>query len=1661
METGKTIAKSSKAVVYGGTCQWTESFSETIWVYQDDLSKEFEECLYKISVAMGSARSGILGELILNLTDYMKSRDSGPISLPLKKCNYGTILQIKIQCYPKTRSRDRNTWKEPAYRQEDLHSNDEEKNNRSDGSDTMLAKSLASSSGSHLGITSSADQIGKEPNLSAPGSHRSSDSGEGSVGRTTFSPIKSSNGGIYMGRQESAGSQISATSGAGPDDVSRSNQSSFNSRASDSSYQTNHWQEITSQLSAHGTAPLSLRLSETSKELLEAAEETIEELHDEAKMWERHSQKVKHDLEMLKKESSEKSKHLANLEMELSSACVERDSLKQEVIQLQASMKGLMAKQNVMTTAKIDDMIRIQNALEDELRFQKESNTNLNLQMKRTQEANIELVSILQELEETVERQNLEIANLSQNSQIFEQEDDPRSQALLDIETEWESKLTSKEEEIIKLEEKLSDILNAQRRGELVCDEGDPEMTKEIEALKTKVHELERDCTELTEENLELIFKMKETRNNAREEKPSHQSTYHESKNNISHDHSEFMIGLLKPEINHVEQDLRKKEMLNDDLTIGLNIQIKGLEEKCTDLEIELQHFKEQSCHLDTELQKSQAQVKEKLQELTELQQKLGNLQDTDTRYFDIGNGAKHVEIEACSTMEISGVLSEVYEQLHLAMIRLRNLCHDGDSDTNSDCVNDNGYVKPSSWDTSTQKEQAEAVLNDFLELNRLLGDGIVERKSLFRDMGAAICHEDVISTEGQQHLNSNRLREKTSKELLVGPNFGNDTDEEMVGRKSEIEELESRLLLKDKEIDSLEHSVRDLEDLLSDIEREKSQLEENVEVLELSNRDLEDLVSGIQKEKGLLEENLEVLEQSNKDLEDLISGIQREKGQLEEKLADALRERSTSSKCLDDVRHDLMELTRNMEAQVSINKMLENKSLEIESSKKELKIQLSELEVEKAQLSEHMSGLEAQLRNLTSEKESHIQELEDSKSLIMDFTRDVESHVSTNKMLERKSLELESIKSELETHLSGLEVENAQLSKHISGLEAQLIQLSSEKETTRLDLEDSKTLILDLKDEFLKQQTDREAQISELKQKLQEAHKQLLEAQEETEYLKRTRSKLQATVKSLTEECDSVQKLNGGLRKQKLELHERCTHVEVELEESEKKGIEFCRKVECLELELSSLQKDTDSKEKSLISQVECIFQEHQKHEAKLSQAHLILNQMESAKAVELDHLKREIAHLTLQVSSSHDEQEGMKSDAVREVFNLRLDKSKLETSLQEADAKVKLYETEINSLRQESGNKVQGLVDLLNSSKQTEEILMADIQRMQSLMVSVKTSEEKFRTTTNELEVKLKASDYEKQQVLEEISSLKVKLEKMARLQEELSTLEHSLDEEKFEKGKLERSLHSVSEECEELKKQRVSFMEKISNMQNALRDAEDDRRSRIALEEKLLMLERDLNAREASGAHEAELKDELNRIKRTHSECQRKIQCLEEEKGDFLKRAHVLEQELMLKDERNHDEAVLNANGVKTHTTEPHDVEQPLNLVNDMQHLGADQHDKPDHMEGSQVGKEVDLKSKIHTLENELAQALETSNMYKVQLTSILTEQQTNDAAIPKETVGSNDPNIDDSSRIASLEVELKEMQERYLHMSLQYAEVEASREELVMQLKSSQKGKRWFS
>ncbi|KAF5187512.1 Myosin heavy chain-related protein [Thalictrum thalictroides] len=1592
VETGKTVAKSSKALVRNGKCLWTESLSESIWASPEDASKGIEDNLFKLVVSMGSARSGILGEASINLTTYISSKSPVPVSLPLKKSNQGTILQLKIHCLnPRATVRDEQ-WQEATSGLEENNADYDETDSKSDVSDISYAKSIGSSSSNHLGSGSQPREVGsRNTSFSASGSRHSSDSAEGFVDKSTFSPRHNFSGDLYSptGIQDSSASQNSATHGAGPaEDLPRSNHSSFSSKFTAPVSNGQSQRQEMGNYSSNSLAMSSLRNVNSSKDLLETAEDTIEDLRAEAKMWERNARKVMLDLELLRKECTDQSRQRADLEMEFSAACTERDGFKKEIEQLKMLFEESKLKQTASehSISQAEGITHIQKELESEIKFQKESNTNLAVQLEKTQESNIELVSILQELEETIEKQRLEIENLStekasghgiedanlsesdekqkvevnvqklQESQTelqamvhllektledkdreLELERKRRNQMLLEVEAEWKSKLSTKGEEIIELESKLSDLLNTQGSNENRLSDGvDSDLTKEIEVLKEKFQELENECNELTEENLELIFKLKESKKDLRIGGDSFSSASSELQSTVSSPAYEPEVDVLRSQIHQLKEEMKNKDMLCDGVSsTQLEVQLVDLQNKITDMELQLHYSQDKACELEAQLHSSQLEMEEHVVEITALKQQLQSYQENQTSKGFQHNflETKIERFESRNSMEMSELFSELYNQLQVTLTHVKRPWYKGSSHVSTEReIDHNDLVGSDSPNITTQKFQAEAILNNFNELNKLLEMKTFECGQVFQRIEAELRERNAGVTDALENLEQYDLKE----------NAPHNPSQELENLKTKLEDkdadLSNDLLAKGTETEALEASL-----LLK---------EEEIEVLRHSQKEAEAQISDLRKEKLFLEEKLEVISRGS----------------------------NITSKCLDDVRNDMVLLTSNLD-----------------------------------------------------------------------------SHVSANKMLERKSSELESGKRELEFHLLELEEENVQLSERLSGMEAQLRYLTDEKESGRLELENSKSLSADLRNEIIRLETEIEIQKGDLKKKFQDMQKRWFDAQEECEYLKRANPKLQATAESLIEECDSMQKLNGELRKQKLELHERCTHLEAELKESRNNFSDCCKKIEILELKFSSMLEDFTSKEKVLTSELDSLLQENKEHKEKLILEESLLSQMYMEKTGEVESLQREVAHLIEQISATHDEREQIASNAVLEVSTLRADKTKLENALQEAHAKVKSSEAKLQILQLESELKVQELISELTSYKQHQDVVMADHKKLQRLLDEVKSSEEKFRSTVSELELKLTASEYERQQVVEEISNLKIQLLKIGQLQDEIVTLKNSLNEVKFEKGKLESSLQLLSGDCEELKAEKILFVEKFSSMQKAVSELDDCKRSKIALEEKLLRLEGDLTAKEALCAQDAELKNELNRIKRANSQFQRKIQCLEGEKDEWLNRAQTLEEELNLKkEEKQHQSRSVRINSLEFESD--NQVEQKsLEGQNEMKRNGGPENGRPSMKIGDDIKyqKEGDSKNldhngiaaKIQLLENELAEALEANNMYKAQLKKLLTDGQNGYA--------------NGSKKSTSVEAELKDIRERYFHMSLKFAEVEAQREELVMQIKTLKSGRRWFS
>lgn len=1525
VETGKTLSKSGKGSVRNGTCRWTESLTESIPVSE----KEIDDCLFKFVVSMGSSRSGILGEATVNLGSYRNAETAVPVSLPLKKCNHGTILLVRIQCLtPRAKPREEQ-FEEPGSYAEDVIAVDYiDMENKSDVSDSSVARSVGSSSSNHLDSASGTGEHSRELSFSASGSRYSFDSMEGSLDYSLQNNLIGTSN--LVGRQDSTGSQNSSSYGSySLNDSSRSNHSSFNS-ASRSHLQNQR--ESLNQVS-RTVASSPLRNADSSKDLLEAAEATIEELRAEARMWEQNARRLMFDLEKMRKDLSDQSMHCASLEMQLSESHRECDGSKQKIEQLKILLEESVAKQTTTEKLKFQakEMDNFQKEIEDELKFQKETNADLALQLKKTQESNIELVTILQELEDTIEIQKIEISDLSK----IQSKSQKAGKYHLEVQNSEETKRMKKS--------------FAKDTREASCDSGMEGSTVEQELDDLPVGSESEDSRSLELEFQQLQDSQKNLESTIKPPERSLENKIHAIEVEQSLKTQTLMdceaewrekLAAKDEKITNLEAELFKalnplQFQNGDDRELIKEIEV--LTQKMEELERDCSELTEENLEIVLKLKESEKYGASTSPSSNEC---LGNhslfTSESEVRKLrsqicklEEEMRKKEIISQQLST-EMAKTLSELQEHIQSCLANVKKQQCDPCFPINGECST--AFDKPvisNDTDLFNQKERAKSILNSFVQL-----------KDLFEAKSALFKNEVHQSKEVRAKVvNPDELRNNLEAYDSGGNTFST------CGPQPESMQMESTPEMTDLEKELLEK------------------------------------ISGMDKLNSLNEQEIDALRHSQTELETQISNLQNERWQLEQNLEVTLRESMVTSKCLDDLRKEMTKLSSNRDSQASAKEILERKLSELESGKLEMEVHLSELEKENVQLSERICGLEAQLRYLTNDRESTSEELHNSES------------------------------------------SNMSLREEIRRLESEL-----------------------------------EAQKVDARQKMQDMQKRWLEAQEECGYLKVANPKLQTTAESLIEECSVLQKSNAELRTQKMQLHEHCTILEAELRDSEKCFSNMSKEVEALEGKYILLQQEIASKEQALGIELDSLLQENKKYKEKLAMEENFLNQMHLEKTVEVENLQREVAHLTEQISATHGEKERTASEAVIEVSHLRSGRAMLEASLQELQGKLELSESNLCTLQMESEIKVLGLMQELAASKQNQEVLMADHEKLLELLEDVKSNEEKHKSSVKGLEIKLKASEYARQQVAEETSSLQIQLQKTSLLQDEILDLKRSLNEVKFENQKLEASLQMLSGDYEELKTEKILSMQKISDMQRAVSELEDCKRSKVALEEKLLRLDGDLTAREAIGAQDAELKNELARAKRANSEFQRKIRYLEEEKQECLKKAQALGEELEQRKASKQDQHSFSDASLPS-GPESSDMNSSTPDEFNVSQVGT----KSNFNTGNAPGIGLDSLSKIQLLENELAEALEANDMYKAQLKSLLTEEYKDPLNAPKKLLDEDVVVEGDGyeGKISSLQTELKDLQERYFDMSLKYAEVEAERAKLVLKLKPVNNGRRWFS
>ncbi|PWZ04229.1 hypothetical protein Zm00014a_024814 [Zea mays] len=554
-----------------------------------------------------------------------------------------------------------------------------------------------------------------------------------------------------------------------------------------------------------------------------------------------------------------------------------------------------------------------------------------------------------------------------------------------------------------------------------------------------------------------------------------------------------------------------------------------------------------------------------------------------------------------------------------------------------------------------------------------------------------------------------------------------------------------------EKENDFLKVKMQDLENDCSEL------TEENLELIHKLKE-----VSGVEEQDSCLSDievmlnatglsgtsksRAKYLERKCADLEQKMLNFQSESRELEEKLKKSHEDLKGQTLELSELRENLsrfraMELER---GEINFSRGYQLRSEELGDIETELKL----------------------LKSTVQLKEKEIEGLQHSK---------LEMETFIDSVLGPKIHELEIYKVELELHISRLEDEKIELLESISGMEVELTNLTSEYESCIVQMDDSRTMIIDLKDKVERNQMELEAQKVELKKKQLEFQKIFLEAQDDSEALRRLNAKLQA-------------------------------------------------------------KKDISLKEQSFLLELDNIFHEHKDHEEKINRAHFLLNKIDKEKAIEIENLEREVISLTAQLSSTHGEQASSMVDTIREASILRADKAKLQANLHDVNEQLRHYESLLEDIHKESKRKIKSLTDSLNVSKQNEEMLKIDAEAVRRLMEAAKSNEENLRITSNELELKYKSSDYEKQQIMEENYGLKIQVRKIAGVQDELLEVQSSLDEAQFEKERLEGILRLISEECDELKVQNAMLTDKVSMMQDTSNNIIEEKQTKTSMQTKM---------------------------------------------------------------------------------------------------------------------------------------------------------------------------------------------------------------------------------
>lgn len=490
-DAGKPTVSLEKGILRQGSCRWDYPVHETVKYIRDVKTGKINERIYHFVVSTGSSKNSLVGEVSIDFADYAEGTKASTVSLPFKNSKSNGVLHVSIQ-----------RLQENVEQSEVMEGEDANVKSQSRTLNTLLSNSNIDE-----GIDSHSSEDGPLINgahtadlnvndRTSSGSDITLSSSESSSGLNTPREL-----GLRNNMLQDPISFLSSQTQTSASHLSKANASAANY----GEHRQQQW-ELSAD-SDHGTSTDDSTNSSQGNLIRERSQQVsdmdMEKLKAELVMLSRQADVSEMEIQTLRKQIVKESKRGQDLSREILGLKGERDMLKSECEKLKAFQKRMEeARSKNKSQFEGGDPWVLLEEVRQELNYEKDLNSNLRLQLQKTQESNAELILAVKDLDEMLEQKSKGTSDLSNKARSYEnaisrsETDDDEEQKALEVLV----KEHKDAKETYLLEQKIMDL----------CSEIEI-YRRDRDELEMQMEQLALDYEILKQENHDMSYKLEQS----------------------------------------------------------------------------------------------------------------------------------------------------------------------------------------------------------------------------------------------------------------------------------------------------------------------------------------------------------------------------------------------------------------------------------------------------------------------------------------------------------------------------------------------------------------------------------------------------------------------------------------------------------------------------------------------------------------------------------------------------------------------------------------------------------------------------------------------------------------------------------------------------------------------------------------------------------------------------------------------------------------------------------------------------------------------------------------------------------------------------------------------------------------------------------------------